>query len=223
MLPVMMPVVRGALRRPRVAKRSGRRPGGCGSGGGGGGELRIIGGPWRGRRLPVPAQPGLRPTTDRIRETLFNWLAPLIDGCRCLDCFAGSGALGLEAASRGAAAVVMIERNAAVARQLARNATALGAEQVMLLNQDALRWLSEAPAAPFDVCFLDPPFQSGLLAPALAALAAREWLTDDALVYLEADRADAWPALPNSWEWYRQKEAGQVRFGLARTGRSRCR
>ncbi|MBK1707121.1 16S rRNA (guanine(966)-N(2))-methyltransferase RsmD [Halochromatium glycolicum] len=185
------------------------------------GSLRIIGGCWRGRQLPVPAQPGLRPTTDRIRETLFNWLAPLIAGCRCLDCFAGSGALGLEAASRGAAEVVMIERSGAVARRLVSHLGRLGADQVSVHHRDALQWLAEAPVEPFDICFLDPPFRSGLLTPALEVLAARGWVAGDGLVYLEVDKAAGWPPLPDSWEWFRQKQAGQVDYGLARAATDR--
>lgn len=167
--------------------------------------------------MPVPSQPGLRPTTDRIRETLFNWLAPMIEGCRCLDCFAGSGALGLEAASRGAAAVVMLERNGAVARELVRHVGKLDADQVLVLHRDALRWLADAPVEPFEICFLDPPFRSGLLAPALEVLAARAWVAGGGLVYLETDKAAGWPLLPGGWEWYRQKQAGQVGYGLARS------
>jgi 16S rRNA (guanine966-N2)-methyltransferase len=180
------------------------------------GELRIIGGRWRGRRLPIPLQPGLRPTADRIRETLFNWLAPVIAGSRCLDCFAGSGAIGLEAASRGAAAVVMLEHNGLVARQLLQNVAKLGAAEVAVQQTDAMHWLAYAPAEPFDICFLDPPFQSDLLASALAPLIARGWLANEALVYLEMDKAASWPTLPADWSWLRQKQSGQVRYGLAR-------
>jgi 16S rRNA (guanine966-N2)-methyltransferase len=184
------------------------------------GRLRIIGGRWRGRRLPVAVQPGLRPTTDRIRETLFNWLAPSLEGRRVLDCFAGSGALGLEAASRGAASVKMIERNRAVADRLQANLTELGADQVSVHCADVLDWLARAPLAPVDCCFLDPPFQAGLLAPALEKLNARGWLAVGALVYIETDKATPLPGLPSHWQWLREKQAGQVRYALARVERA---
>lgn len=182
------------------------------------GRLRLIGGRWRGRRLPVLAQPGLRPTSDRIRETLFNWLAPSIEGCRVLDCFAGSGALGLEAASRGAGSVTMIERNAAVADRLKANVRELGADQVSVYRADVLAWLARASLVPVDCCFLDPPFGAGLLAPALQRLDAGGWLTVGALVYIETDRATPLPQVPGHWRWLREKQAGQVRYALARVG-----
>jgi len=183
------------------------------------GRLRIIGGRWRGRRLPVPEQQGLRPTGDRIRETLFNWLAPVIAGSRCLDCFAGSGALGLEAASRGAAEVVMIERAAPVARLLRANAAVLtGADQsvaIDVVQTDALDWLARTPPRPFDICFLDPPFAAGLMGDTLGLLAVRGWLVPSALVYLETARTGRPPDLPAGWSLLRDKHAGQVRYALA--------
>jgi 16S rRNA (guanine966-N2)-methyltransferase len=181
---------------------------------GGGGQLRIVGGRHRGRRLPIPSQPGLRPTTDRTRETLFNWLAPVIAGSRCLDCFAGSGALGFEAASRGARVVCMLERSALICRQLRANAAKLGDEWVSIINGDALAWLSASPAQQFDLVFLDPPFGHGLLAPTCDLLQRRGWLAPGALIYLEAPAADGFPALPPSWVPLRDKRAGAVRFGL---------
>ncbi len=185
------------------------------------GQLRIIGGCWRGRRLPVVSQPGLRPTADRVRETLFNWLAPVIEGSRCLDCFAGSGALGLEAASRGAATVTLLERSPAVVRGLRANAAELGARQVSVHCADTLEWLAQAPTTAFDVCFLDPPFHAALLVPALARLTEGGWLAAGALVYIEADKATPLPALPSDWRWLRDKCAGQVRYALAEAGSGR--
>ena len=177
-------------------------------------QVRIIGGRHRGRKLSFPDQLGLRPTGDRVRETLFNWLQPLIPGARCLDLFAGSGALGIEAASRGAASVVMLEQAAPVVRSLRQNITGLGLEQVELIQTDALQWLN-GPAQPFDIVFLDPPFADKLLGACCEAL-QRGWLAEDARVYIEIDAGDALPELPEEWELLKQKKAGQVRFYLFR-------
>lgn len=181
------------------------------------GRLRIVGGEWRGRRLPVLDQPGLRPTPDRVRETLFNWLAPLITGARCLDLFAGSGALGFEAASRGAGRVVMIEKSANLARVLRENRLLLDARQVEVIQADAALWLA-GQAEPFDLVFLDPPFAEDLLGPTCAALVQGGWLARGARVYLEAAATPGFPALPEEWRLVRAKQAGQVRYGLAETG-----
>ena len=178
-------------------------------------QLRIIGGRHRGRRLSFPDQPGLRPTSDRVRETLFNWVAPLIEGARCLDLFAGSGALGFEALSRGAGEVVLIERAPAVARQLRANAQMLGAVNLQVHETDALAWL-DCDGEPFELIFLDPPFAEGLLAPAIERLDRHGWLAPEARVYLEAPIQVGFPPLPASWELIRDKTAGQVRYGLAR-------
>ncbi|ADC63791.1 16S rRNA (guanine(966)-N(2))-methyltransferase RsmD [Allochromatium vinosum] len=180
-------------------------------------QLRLIGGRHRGRRLSFPDQPGLRPTSDRVRETLFNWVAPLIEGARCLDLFAGSGALGFEALSRGAGEVVMVERAAAVARQLRANAGMLGASSLQVHEADALVWL-ERGGEPFDLVLLDPPFAEGLLAPAIERLGRHGWLAPEARVYLEAPIQIGFPPLPEEWELIRDKTAGQVRYGLARVG-----
>jgi len=177
-------------------------------------RLRIIGGRYRGRRLSVPVQPGLRPTADRVRETLFNWLQPVIVGSRCLDLFAGSGALGFEAASRGADEVLMIERSEPVTQVLAANAGSLGAEQVRVHRADALCWLAGS-GGPCDLVFLDPPFHEDLLTPTCTLLSGRNWLAPGALVYLEAPASRALPSLPADWTLIRDKRAGQVRFALA--------
>ncbi len=163
----------------------------------------------------MPDQPGLRPTGDRVRETLFNWLAPIIPGSRCLDCFAGSGALGFEAVSRGAAEVVMIERSASVARQLRANAALLGAGEVEVVCDDALRWLARSPPRPFDVVFLDPPFAAGLLAEVVVMLQRPGCLAPGAWVYLETDARAPFPPLPSEWVLTRDKRAGRVRYVLA--------
>lgn len=181
-------------------------------------QLRIVGGRLRGRRLPFPDQPGLRPTPDRIRETLFNWLAPIIAGARCLDAFAGSGALGFEAASRGAGEVVLIERAAPVAQRLRANARTLDAPGIEILQADTLQWLAGS-GRPFDVVFLDPPYDDDLLAPAIARLAGHGWLAPGARIYLEAARRTGFPELPQGWEPLRDKTAGQVRYGLVGVAR----
>lgn len=167
----------------------------------------------RGRRLPFADMPGLRPTGDRIRETLFNWLQPYIEGSRCLDLFAGSGALGLEAASRGASKVVMLDTAMAVVRQLTENKRQLGLDQVSVFRADALQWL-EQDATPFDIVFLDPPFVDNLLQPLCQRL-SMGWLTDGALIYMEDALSRDMPPLPEGWVMKKQKSAGQVHYGLA--------
>ena len=184
------------------------------------GRVRVIGGRWRGRRLHVPDLPGLRPTPDRVRETLFNWLAPVIEGAVCLDLFAGSGALGFEAASRGAGRVVMVEENErAVAgiRALAAEwgAAGLGAAGLEVHRAEALAWLRRASGS-FDIVFLDPPFQRGLLAPACALLESRGLLVPGGHVYLESEAAVDEATLPAGWEVVRSGKAGEVRYHLAR-------
>ncbi len=177
-------------------------------------QVRIIGGAHRGRKLPVPDRPGLRPTGDRVRETLFNWLQPILPGAACLDLFAGSGALGLEAASRGAGRVLMLELSAAVARQLQENVALLGLEQVRVEQGDALSWL-QGGGEPFDIVFLDPPFADGLLRRACRLLQSNGWLKPDARIYLETDLAQGLPDLPPEWRLLKEKKAGQVAYFLA--------
>jgi 16S rRNA (guanine966-N2)-methyltransferase len=167
----------------------------------------------RGRRLPFADLPGLRPTGDRIRETLFNWLQPHIEGARCLDLFAGSGALGLEAASRGASKVVMVDSALAVVRQLEENRRALELDQVAIVRADALQWL-EQDAIPFDIVFLDPPFDADLLLPLCQRL-NMGWLSDGAHIYLEDEVSREMPQLPEGWAMKKHKTAGQVHYGLA--------
>jgi 16S rRNA (guanine966-N2)-methyltransferase len=179
------------------------------------GELRIIGGQWRSRRLDFAAAAGLRPTPDRVRETLFNWLGQDLTGLRCLDLFAGSGALGFEAASRGAARVVLVERSGAVCRGLRANCKRLEARQVQVVEADGPRFL-EGPVEAFDVVFLDPPFRCGLLAPACAALERRGWLAAAAWIYLESEAAAALEALPETWHILRAKQTGDLAYRLCR-------
>jgi 16S rRNA (guanine966-N2)-methyltransferase len=177
-------------------------------------RVRIIGGAWRSRLIAFPARRELRPTPDRVRETLFNWLGQDLTGKSCLDLFAGSGALGFEAASRGARRVVMVERDAAAYRALAENRAALGASAVELRRADALEFL-RADDGLYDVVFLDPPFRTrywGRLVPWLP-----QRLAPGALVYWESAE---FPELPAGWEVHRQGRAGQVRYQLLRRTRS---
>lgn len=179
----------------------------------GSGQIRIIGGQWRGRKLPVPDSPGLRPTTDRVRETLFNWLAPHMVDARCLDCFAGSGALGLEALSRYAASATLLEMERNVAQQLQKNLATLKAANARVVNTNTLAFLA-APGTPHDVVFIDPPFRKGLLDETLRLLESNGWLADDALIYIESEVENGLPPVPASWELHREKVAGQVAYRL---------
>lgn len=177
------------------------------------GQIRIIGGQWRGRKLPVPDSAGLRPTTDRVRETLFNWLAPDIQEARCLDCFAGSGALGLEALSRYAASATLLELERSVAQQLSQNLQTLRATQAKVVQTNTLQWLSQ-PGEQFDVVFVDPPFRKGLLQETLTLLEQNGWLAAEALIYVESEVENGAPVAPANWDLYREKIAGQVAYRL---------
>ena len=188
-----------------------------GSKGGGGNTLRIIGGQWRGRKLRFADGEGLRPTTDRVRETLFNWLQPLIAGAHCLDLFSGSGALGLEALSRGAGKVVFIERNPRAVAALKENLQLLQATNAEVHPGDAIAWL-RGEVKPFDVIFLDPPFRKDLLNPALSLIAEGGWAAPGARIYIEQESELGEPALPTGWVLLRSKKAGQVGYYLAQVG-----
>ncbi|ODS61713.1 MAG: 16S rRNA (guanine(966)-N(2))-methyltransferase RsmD [Arenimonas sp. SCN 70-307] len=177
------------------------------------GSVRIIAGHLRGSKLPVPDRPGLRPTSDRVRETLFNWLQPVLRGARVLDLFAGTGALGFEAASRGAGEVVLVERDPGLAAGLREQATRLKAG-LRVENADALAWLARPPAGRYDLVFLDPPFEAGLWQ--AAAVALGPWLALGALIYVETPR-NASPNLPAGWQRHRQGQTRDVEFALYRT------
>ncbi|WP_324723157.1 16S rRNA (guanine(966)-N(2))-methyltransferase [Lelliottia sp. JS-SCA-14] len=177
------------------------------------GQIRIIGGQWRGRKLPVPDSPGLRPTTDRVRETLFNWLAPSMVDSRCLDCFAGSGALGLEALSRYAASATLLEMDRSVSQQLQQNLTTLKAINAKVVNTNALAFLAQK-GTPHDVVFIDPPFRKGLLEETLTLLENNGWLADDALIYVESEVENGLPPVPVHWDLHREQVAGQVAYRL---------
>jgi len=185
-------------------------------------QLRLIGGQWRGRKLSFPALPGLRPSPDRVRETLFNWLQLEIGGARCLDLFAGSGALGLEALSRGASHCSFVDSQPAAIRQIGEHLKTLQCSAGVTICRSALDWLqtpqsqSQPLAQPFDIVFLDPPFRQELLAPCCQQLEAGGWLANNALIYIEAGADEALPPTPPNWTLHRDKRAGQVAYRLFR-------
>lgn len=177
------------------------------------GQVRIIGGRLRGRRIAVPDVPGLRPTPDRVRETLFNWLSPYIAGARVLDLFAGTGVLGIEAASRGAAAVTLVESQRAAQAALRDTLQKLALSEVTLVTGDALAFLASG-AGPYDVIFLDPPFAAALQAPALAAIERHGRLAPGGFCYVEQPRGSPAPDLPTGWIAHRSGQAGEVGYHL---------
>jgi 16S rRNA (guanine966-N2)-methyltransferase len=191
-------------------------------------SVRIIGGSWRGRRVHFPDSPGLRPTPDRVRETLFNWLQHSIAGTRCLDLFAGSGALGLEALSRGAREVVFVEPAFAPAQMLAEqlkrfHGGAPGSSGGRILQTSAERFLAapgeaagNAPPEPFDVIFLDPPFGLDALPEYVRLIDAGGWIASGGWIYLESARSAGPPTIPPHWELVKSKSAGEVGYHLAR-------
>lgn len=179
-------------------------------------HFRIIAGEWRSRKLAFPGDvESLRPTTDRIRETLFNWLQQKIPGARCLDLFAGSGALGLEALSRGAGYCCFVEAHADSVRNIREHLATLECDHGRCVHDDAARFLKPGcPDKPFDIVFLDPPFGEHHLEPVCAALESGGWLAPSAWVYLESSIREAPPEVPANWRDHREKAAGEVRFQL---------
>ncbi|MCF6253966.1 MAG: 16S rRNA (guanine(966)-N(2))-methyltransferase RsmD [Thiomicrorhabdus sp.] len=183
----------------------------------------MIGGDWRGRKLPVLQSDGLRPTSDRVRETLFNWLQFEVAGAKCLDVFAGSGALGLEALSRGAKEAVFLELSVPVAKQLQTNLTTLKATHAQVVQGDSLLWLESWPeiggGKNFNIVFVDPPFHQDLMQKTVDKLFTSGVVSNEATepapwLYLEQEKELAWPNLPEGWTCYREKNTSQVRFGL---------
>ena len=184
-----------------------------------GGRVRIIAGRWRGRRLGVEDEPDVRPTPDRVRETLFNWLAPDLPGARCLDLFAGSGALGFEAVSRGAARAVLVDRSRAVCDRLRDECERLGAGDgsVAVVEADALDWLAlpRAAGTPFDIVFVDPPHRLEVHREVTTLLVEHDRLAPDARVWFEVVRRRDPPELPAGWTHLKSGRAGEVRYYLA--------
>lgn len=180
-------------------------------------SIRIIAGKWRGRRLPVLEAQGLRPTTDRVRETVFNWLMHDVAGSRCLDVFAGSGALGLESLSRGAQEVHFFESNSAVANNISRSIETLQPEiqgaKANVITGDALKLLSGIAADPFDIVFLDPPFKADVIQKCVDLLETNGWLSASALIYLEYNKQGDF-VMPEHWKLYRQGATLQSRYQL---------
>lgn len=177
-------------------------------------SIRIIGGEWRSRKLSVPDAPGLRPTPDRVRETLFNWLAPTIQGARVFDAFTGSGALFLEALSRGASSGLALDTHQDAVNNLRNNLDLLRCENAEVLRLDALQYLSRDAAQGFDIVLLDPPFHQGLLLNACQLLEAHQWLNPRAWIYTESEQAPSSLGVPSSWRLHREKHSGQVHYAL---------
>ena len=198
-------------RRQTNARKSGTAPPG---------RVRIVAGKWRGRFLPVADLPELRPTSERIRETLFNWLAPRIEGSRCLDLFAGTGVLGLEALSRGAAEVVLVERSTEATGVLRASIKLLNAGGASVHAGDAITYLGRQQPVPMDIVFLDPPFAVESIGEVCALLNERSWLAPGAWVYVEQDARRPGYELPDGWTVRREKKAGNVRYSLLDTHRS---
>lgn len=188
----------------------------------GNGELRIIGGEWRSRKLRFPDAGGVRPSPARTRETLFNWLNFYLAGSDCLDLFAGSGALGLEALSRGAARATLVDHTPALAQALRDNLRLLKSEKGTVVCQDVLGYLSNRQRPPFDLVFMDPPFRQGWLEKLFPLLESEQWVNPRGWVYVEHESELRTPSVPASWQLHRQKTAGQVTYSLYRVeaGRS---
>ena len=180
------------------------------------GRLRIVAGIWRSRLLEIADVPGLRPTAERVRETVFNWLTPHLAGARCLDLFAGTGALGLEALSRGAAEALFIEASPVAARMLRKNIATLEAKKATVRATDARKYLGKSGADQFDIVFLDPPFADELLGDLCKSLAESSILATNALVYIEEDRATPEVVLPPDWQILKTKSTGNVRYSLVK-------
>ncbi|TWX73671.1 16S rRNA (guanine(966)-N(2))-methyltransferase RsmD [Colwellia sp. C1TZA3] len=180
------------------------------------GHIRIIAGQHRGRKLPVLMADGLRPTTDRVKETVFNWLMPYIQDANCLDCFAGSGGLGFEAISRGANSAILVELNKSAAQQLNDNKALLKANNIRVIQQNALNFLHSNQQA-YSLVFIDPPFKKGLAQKA-AELLVEKGLTEDALIYVEMEADDNLQVMPSHWLLLKEKVAGQVIYRLYQNG-----
>lgn len=180
------------------------------------GQITIIGGKWRGRKLPVLTSIGLRPTTNRTKETLFNWLPPYLSGSRCLDCYAGSGSLGFEAVSLGAVHATLIEKKTILYHQLVASCNKLEPSSLTIINDDTLHYLTIPTVQPFDIVFIDPPFTENLINKTATLLEKNHWLAENSLIYIENASCAAPLTLPTNWLCCRDKTAGQVRYQLYR-------
>jgi len=177
-------------------------------------RVRIIAGHWRGRRIRFPELAAVRPTSDRVRETVFNWLRVEIAGASCLDLFAGTGVMGFEALSRGAASVICVEHDASAAAAIHRNAANLGAAGLETVHADVVDFLTHSQPRPIDIVFIDPPYGSQILGQVCQILDARAWLAPQALIYIERRAKDPSVTTPASWQCLRAKRAGQVDYRL---------
>ncbi|WP_434357832.1 16S rRNA (guanine(966)-N(2))-methyltransferase RsmD [Parasalinivibrio latis] len=198
------------MSRNKTSSRSPKRPQGTQAAPG---FVRIIGGQWRGRKLPVHDVTGLRPTTDRVKETLFNWLMADIYQAKCLDLFAGSGGLGFEALSRQAEKVTLLEFDSKAAGQLKQNLAALNTTSGKVVQTDTLAYLTK-PGQPYDIVFIDPPFRRDMLATVFDLLEQNGWLADNAMIYVEAESELGQLQVPVSWSLHREKTAGQISYRL---------
>ena len=177
-------------------------------------QLRIIGGEWKGRKLRFPDAPNLRPTPDRVRETIFNWLAPIIHGARCLDLFAGSGALGLEALSRGAGFTTFVDSHKKVTAALKEHLDLLNTnDKAEVLQMDGVRFLNNT-AHTYDLIFLDPPYHLDFMQKVVPLLEENGWLANNAMLYLEIEKRQSLPELPANWVQLKDKTAGEVSYFL---------
>ena len=178
------------------------------------GFIRLISGKWRGKKLPVKNKEGLRPTTDRTKETLFNWLMHDIRDANCLDCFSGSGSLAFEALSRYANSALLLERDKQVVQQLKENLETLKVNNANVIETDSIQYLQQTATQKFDIIFIDPPFNKGLVCPCCAALEKNEYLMDSALIYIEMESQLNSVEIPNNWQLLKEKKTGQVTYQL---------
>jgi 16S rRNA (guanine966-N2)-methyltransferase len=183
-----------------------------------GGFIRLISGKWRGKKLPVKDIEGLRPTTDRTKETLFNWLMHDINDSNCLDCFSGSGSLAFEALSRFANKVTLLEKDNSVVKQLQENLVALEVTNAEVIATDSIQYLSQIATEQYNIVFIDPPFNKNLVQPCCDALQQNNYLAEDALIYIEREVELNNLSLPASWTLLKEKSTGQVTYQLYRKG-----
>jgi len=182
------------------------------------GFIRLISGQWKGKKLPVKDKQGLRPTTDRTKETLFNWLMHDVREANCLDCFSGSGSLGFEALSRYAKFCTFLELDKQVAQQLQVNLNTLNIDNAQVIQGDSLQYLSKLAPLQYDIVFIDPPFNQGLAQPCIEQLEAQGHLSESSLIYIEVENTLTACITPDNWSLLKEKTSGQVRYQLYRRG-----